>query len=1021
MADIDTLEIKISADATKANNSIKKLTNSLIALNNAMSAIDPNNLQGAVNAVSGLSSAMSGLRSNGRVLQNVTNSISNISSQNNGLQQTANSTQNLSDALENVSNSTNDAARATAEIGEASNRGAGGVDTLSNASKNAGIAVKAMSAGFRGFTGTLKSVGSFFGSIAKKAASSVTGIKAFSKASKTASNSAKRFAKELTRIGKMLKLMLTRMVLRKIIEGVFDGFKNLAQYSKTFDATLSLLWNDFRQLGNSIAAAVSPLLNAFAPAIHYIIQLCIQAVNAINQLLSALTGLSSWTRAKTLTDSYAKSLEKAGGAAKELKKTVLGFDELNQLQDNKNSGGGGTSPANMFEEVPISDKWKNIADWFKEMWDKADFSELGKLIGEKLRDALESIPWGKIKKTARKIGSSIATLINGFVEVERLGYDIGYTISQALNTAFEFANEFVHKLHWASIGKFIADAFNGFFGTIDWKLIRDTVVTGLQGVATAIWQFITTFKWDNISNFIKNAFDTVAAGIKAFFEQEGYDENGFKLNGTWAQRLGKEIGYQINKAVKEIPWREVGEALGDIIQAAIDFVSETIDQLKWEDFKKAIQDLFSGLFSSINTEDLAVIIGDIGAVAVLAGLGKMALAASELFLAQKFATMFASAIGSEIAKSAAKTAVEGAVETAVTEGAASETVASATSAAGMSLGTAILGGVSAVFTAAAIAQTIYYAVKDVKNYKESLGVDSLWEGLFSEDGDVKAAKRAYANSKSSNPYLNGTVSEGVQEVANSWTRMQEQNKYQRNLDKENIGQWADDAAQKFSAWQEKNRQTRQKDREDTYQWVEDVKKKLTEWVDDIKTKITQFKGHIEMRIGELRTSVKGKIAEIKEDISDTVTKIKGFFSKDNWTFSGVVDGLRNTFRDAKKAIGDTWNEIADKLNGKHSIGATSFSINLPRFASGGFPENGLFMANSTEMVGKFSNGRNAVANNEQITEGIARAVFNAMVTANSSGRKEYINNTIVVDGIAIARAVTQGQQELDRRYSPTMA
>lgn len=55
------------------------------------------------------------------------------------------------------------------------------------------------------------------------------------------------------------------------------------------------------------------------------------------------------------------------------------------------------------------------------------------------------------------------------------------------------------------------------------------------------------------------------------------------------------------------------------------------------------------------------------------------------------------------------------------------------------------------------------------------------------------------------------------------------------------------------------------------------------------------------------------------------------------------------------------------------------------YKMGGFPEDGLFMANHGELVGKFSNGKTAVANNEQITQGIAQAVapavYNAFVSA----------------------------------------
>lgn len=64
------------------------------------------------------------------------------------------------------------------------------------------------------------------------------------------------------------------------------------------------------------------------------------------------------------------------------------------------------------------------------------------------------------------------------------------------------------------------------------------------------------------------------------------------------------------------------------------------------------------------------------------------------------------------------------------------------------------------------------------------------------------------------------------------------------------------------------------------------------------------------------------------------------------------------------------------------------------FATGGFPEDGLFYANHSELVGQFANGRTAVANNEQIVEGISEGVRDAntdVVTAIVSGVSQIIN------------------------------
>ena len=70
-------------------------------------------------------------------------------------------------------------------------------------------------------------------------------------------------------------------------------------------------------------------------------------------------------------------------------------------------------------------------------------------------------------------------------------------------------------------------------------------------------------------------------------------------------------------------------------------------------------------------------------------------------------------------------------------------------------------------------------------------------------------------------------------------------------------------------------------------------------------------------------------------------------------------------------------------------------MRLPHFATGGFPEDGMFMANHGELVGKFTNGKTAVANNEQIVQGIQsgvyRAVKEAMGESNNNG-----NNVVQV-------------------------
>jgi hypothetical protein len=103
----------------------------------------------------------------------------------------------------------------------------------------------------------------------------------------------------------------------------------------------------------------------------------------------------------------------------------------------------------------------------------------------------------------------------------------------------------------------------------------------------------------------------------------------------------------------------------------------------------------------------------------------------------------------------------------------------------------------------------------------------------------------------------------------------------------------------------------------------------------------------------------------------------------------------------------------------NSVSSVSTTVKVEGYATGGFPEDGLFMANSGELVGGFTNGRTAVANNDQIIEGIESGVYNAVTNA-LSGQSSGGDIVIRIDSEEIARASIRGQRNLDRRMNPTV-
>lgn len=96
------------------------------------------------------------------------------------------------------------------------------------------------------------------------------------------------------------------------------------------------------------------------------------------------------------------------------------------------------------------------------------------------------------------------------------------------------------------------------------------------------------------------------------------------------------------------------------------------------------------------------------------------------------------------------------------------------------------------------------------------------------------------------------------------------------------------------------------------------------------------------------------------------------------------------------------------------------------YATGGFPEDGMFFANSRELVGKFTNGKTAVANNEQIVSGIASGVRDANSAQNELLREQnaLLRQLIGVTGNARATVTThdivEGARRLNRREGTTV-
>ena len=128
-------------------------------------------------------------------------------------------------------------------------------------------------------------------------------------------------------------------------------------------------------------------------------------------------------------------------------------------------------------------------------------------------------------------------------------------------------------------------------------------------------------------------------------------------------------------------------------------------------------------------------------------------------------------------------------------------------------------------------------------------------------------------------------------------------------------------------------------------------------------------------------------------------------------------------------IGSEWQsgflgfkEIVDvyKTDVNTAIKETLHDLGIPGYATGGFPEDGLFYANHEELIGKFTNGKTAVANNTQILEGIKQAVLEALQTAGGMDGGNWTIQVVDTDGNIKAEAIISAAERRNRRDGRTI-
>ena len=435
-------------------------------------------------------------------------------------------------------------------------------------------------------------------------------------------------------LGRLVFLRVVRSAIKAVTDGFKEGIENLYYFSSLtelqFKPAMDSLASSSLYLKNSLGAMVGPLIQSLAPVVDFLVDKFVQLLNAINMVFAALGGGGTYTRAIKNAAKYGEglgnSLGGAAGSAKELKRYLIGIDELTIIPDQSSGGGGGggggglgADYGSMFEQAPLPDWVKNIKDAIK----AGKWSQAGKLLADKInKDVINPL-----KKNAPKWGNNIGQAIQnalefslGFirnVDIEGLGSSLSTIIGNALNkihprdlgailasgikSVFRFAHGFLQGYTGPEIGSYLAEVVNGWFAELrrddGWKKAAEDLSNIIVNIVNGVSNFLDKLEITSIEN-----------DLKTFFGNIRWDD-------IWSS-----LEHLAEVAAEKIPWQDMLNGLYRFAANALVFLRRNILNIPDEAASQPWRDLqgkLSRASETINWSDiisgLIAFVGDISA------------------------------------------------------------------------------------------------------------------------------------------------------------------------------------------------------------------------------------------------------------------------------------------------------------------------------------------------------------------------------------------------------------------------
>ena len=809
----------------------------------------------------------------------------------------------------------------------------------------------------------------------------------------------------LTRAEKVLLIYLS--LERQLVESQGDLSKTInstANQQKIFAEQSARL---SRVLGDVLNPAFGKLLQVANGVLMVIIELVSMFAKLVGfELPTYETGTDlDWV------EDLDTGLGSAGTKAKELKKSLRGFDKLNVI--NTPSSGGGAGGAGGAGGGVMSELLDHLYDYDLQM---SKLDNKATQIRDKIMEWLGftkevnsetgEITWKynnankNLVDIAEQLGGSLAERLNSItdnIEWEK----IGANIAKGLNSSLKFVNEFISKYDWDDLGKGLAKTMNKSIEDLDAKELGKTLVSRVKVVLETSAGFVEELDWKNLGEAIGETLSESLTNVRfADIINFGID----LFNGLVTSLI---------TAVKNIDW---GQVLINFAEGMMAFILRPL---------KTIPNLLKAIFPPfIEGADEAI--------------SKADLYKQKLKEMEESAQSYLTATNLEIEK------------TQMLENELSRLVDAN--------GRVIAGNedrVKVILSKLSNAIGIELGLEDNIITKNGSVIES-YKDLQAEINNTIATRKKQAVLEAYEERYKEAVQQVIDKVEHINYLTEERKKLEEKLEKaqnsrgqgnvdqiqreiENLDMWIGLKEKELGRNQDlvdsydnlygvinsnidESSEIAQEAYEDFYKNYGDGARYFLEKSDEMAQKTNEVSGEMKEDFGAVNQSVKDVGTSIK-NVDGSEVKVEANLNTNN--FYEKLNSIKNT----KITLDSVIKFTTDKLNLSNIASSITSALpasvkkflNIGGYANGGFPEDGWFRASKGELMGNFDDGTSIVANNRQVVNGVREmlkdGMMDALVMANNMNKdKSNTTVTIVAEDNDLLNGIKFKEKQRDRQF-----